>query len=397
MGLLLLATLLAVSPDARVETLSGESVAGSLTALGQDAISLATGAGPRTIPLKELLGITFSEPTAAGSGPPAAWITLTDHSQLLATEYTVADSQARLALAGGGTVEIPTRAIDSVRFREHTGALVDQWNEIDQADRTSDLIVIRKNDAIDFLSGVLRGVAGDVVQFELDGEVLKFKRSKVDGLLYHRSTRAAAPATATHGTLTDVGGSQWQVESLVLAGESLHLRTAAGVEIDRPLAQLARIDFSQGNLQFLGDLKSESILWTPYLGNADDSAAARQFFRPRVDRAADGSPLRLEGREYAKGLTLHSRTEMSFRLPEKYRSFRAIAGIDDCARPAGHVRLVIRGDDRILFEEILSGRDAPRLFELDITGISRLKLLVDFGDDLDVGDWLDLCEARILK
>lgn len=122
-----------------------------------------------------------------------------------------------------------------------------------------------------------------------------------------------------------------------------------------------------------------------------------RVFQPRIDRSLDGGPLQLGGTEYAKGIAAHSRTELVYRLPEKHRIFQAIAGIDDRLRPGGNVHLLILGDDRTLFEDDLSGKDAPRPLELDISGVNRLKLIVDFGDGMDVGDALDFCDARILK
>jgi len=341
-----------------------------------------------------LLGLAFSPTAPPRFGTPAAWITLVDDSVLLAKAYTVNGTQARVTLLAGDEIEVPTRAIDNVRFREHSGALVEQWTDIAKTDRGGDLIVIRKNDALDFLSGVLRDVTEDTVQFELDGEVHRIKRTKADGLFFHASGRAAvvdAPAL-----VTDVAGSQLRAATMSLADGVLRVSTAAGVEIACPLTEVVRIDFSQGNLQYLGDLKPEATVWTPYFGSAETSPA-RELFRPRVDQSLDGGPLRLDGQEYAKGIAVHSRTEITYRLPEKFRTFQALAGIDDRLRPGGNVRLVILGDDRTLFEETLSGKDPARALKLDISGVNRLKLIVDFGDATDVGDALDLCEARIVK
>jgi hypothetical protein len=394
MWLLMLASVLAVAPEAQVQTLTGQTVAGRVTSLVDEKLVLAAADGERTFSAGDLLGITLSAPATTNSEAATAWVALVDGSQLVARSYTVKGTDARAALVGGGVVEVPTRSIDSVRFREHSAALSDQWAEIAKGDRSGDLLIVRKSDALDFWSGVVRDVADDVVLFELDGEVLRVKRQKVDGILYRVASQKNAVAKCS---LTDVAGSQLHVASLTLDGDSLRARTTAGVDVVRPLAAWARIDFSQGNLQYLGDLKPESAVWTPYLGEADDSPAARGFFRPSVDRSLDGGALRLGGREYAKGLALHSRTELSYRLPEKYRMFTATAGIDDRVRPAGNVRLVIMGDERTLFDDTLSGEDAPRALELDVSGASRLKLIVDFGDDMDVGDAMDLCEARLSK
>ena len=49
----------------------------------------------------------------------------------------------------------------------------------------SDLLVVRKDETLDYHQGVLGDVTDDVVQFELDGEQLAVKRSKVFGLVYH--------------------------------------------------------------------------------------------------------------------------------------------------------------------------------------------------------------------
>jgi hypothetical protein len=86
-----------------------------------------------------------------------------------------------------------------------------------------------------------------------------------------------------------------------------------------------------------------------------------------------------------------------YRLPAGFQRFKTLVGIDDAVRPRGHVRLVIRADDRVLEELTVTGVDKAIPLDLDISGAGRLAILVDFGDDLDVADHLDLCEARIVK
>ncbi len=394
MGWLMLAALVLAPQEAQIRTLAGESLSGSITALDDQQLTVATVGGPRVVPTKDLLGVAFPA-RESGAATPKAWVTLKDESQLLADSYTVMGTEAQVTLPSGITLVIPTRLIAHVRFREQNSVAAAQWAEFVKSDRAADLLVVRKKEALDFHSGVIREVTDDVIQFELEGETLRVKRTKADGLIYHDSGRT--PLGATRGIMTDAAGSQWHLASLQLDGENLRLRTAAGVEITQPLGSVARIDFSQGNLQYLSELKPEAVNWTPYFGEAKVSSAAQLFFQPRMDRSPDDGPLRLGGNTYNKGIAAHSRAELTYRLPDKFRSFQALAGIDDRLRPAGNIRLTIFGDDRQLFDETLSGKDAPRPLELDITGVNRLKLIVDFGDDLDLGDWLDLCEARILK
>ena len=103
------------------------------------------------------------------------------------------------------------------------------------------------------------------------------------------------------------------------------------------------------------------------------------------------------GTPYPKGLALHSRTEIVYRLPARFSRFRAVVGIDDAVRRGGKTRLVIRGDGQELLNAAVAGSDAPRPVDLDLTGVRRLTIVVDFGDSLSAGGYLLLCNARLSK
>ncbi len=88
---------------------------------------------------------------------------------------------------------------------------------------------------------------------------------------------------------------------------------------------------------------------------------------------------------------------MVYRLPPGFGRFTAVAGIEPATSTTGNVQLSIYGDDRPLFEAAISGQQPPREIELDIASVKRLKIVVDFGKNLDTGDWLNLCDARLVK
>jgi hypothetical protein len=196
--------------------------------------------------------------------------------------------------------------------------------------------------------------------------------------------------------VADVTGSQWSVRSIALSSD-LEWTTPAGLTVVRPLATVTQIDFSRGKVVFLSDLKPESITFTPWFGGNEDAPLLTEFYAPREDKHLGSGLLQLGGRQYGKGLWMHSRSRVVYRLPGRFRRLKAVVGIDDRVRPRGHVRLVIRGDDRVLLETTAAGTDPPRPVDLDVSGVRRITLLVDFGDQLDVADHLDLCEARIIK
>jgi hypothetical protein len=148
---------------------------------------------------------------------------------------------------------------------------------------------------------------------------------------------------------------------------------------------------------YLSDLEPELAKWTPYFGATSELTTRKGFFAPKQDRSLQPETLRLDEKEYSKGLSIHSRTKLVYRLPGRFRRFKAMIGIDDRVRPQGNVDLTILGDDRPLLQATVTGTDPPREVDLDLSGVRRLIVLVDFGEHADVADHLDLCEARVVK
>ena len=133
----------------------------------------------------------------------------------------------------------------------------------------------------------------------------------------------------------------------------------------------------------------------------------KNFGAPRMNISFTGSPLTLMWpagdtaagglQTYAKGLALRSRTELEYRLPKDMRRFVAIAGIDPDTAGQGHVLLRIEADGQTIFDQPIDGSSSPVQIEADIAEKQRLKIFVDFGENLDLGDRLHLVEARLVK
>ncbi len=194
-----------------------------------------------------------------------------------------------------------------------------------------------------------------------------------------------------------------------LQNDDLIADSSAGVTIGWPLANIVSADLSAGKIAYLSDLKPIATSWRPLVGFPAAASQATRFGEPRFDRSTSGGPLTLaipaadpalgtaDVKSFAKGLAIRSRTELVYRLPSGYGRFQAEAGIEPLASASGNVMLSILGDDRLLMEQAVDGSDAPIALDLDIAAVKRLKIVVDYGENLDTGDWLNLCNARILK
>lgn len=395
MNIILLAVLLTTAaPPFEVQTLDGQTLIGPLAELTADRLGLDAADGRVTLETERLLSISSKQKPVPAPYAPRVAIELTDGSSILGRQYVVQGTRARITLSDGEVLETPTSIVRTVRLQQESGAESAEWARLVNMKVDSDLLVVRKDESIDYHKGVLHDVTADAVRFDLDGELLAVKRSKVYGFAYRHVAETELPPTVCR--ITDAAGSQWSARSLGLSAK-LEWTTPAGLSVAQSADKIVQIDFSGGKIVYLSDLKPESVRWTPYFGAGKPLAAVAQFYAPRYDRNFDSGPLQLGGTQYRKGLALHSRTEIVYRLPGPFSRFRAIAGIDDAVRPGGKVRLVLRGDGRQLLEAALLGSDAPRLVDLDLTGIRRLTIVVDFGDSLSTGDSLLLCNARLSK
>ncbi|HEY3392664.1 MAG TPA: NPCBM/NEW2 domain-containing protein, partial [Lacipirellulaceae bacterium] len=144
---------------------------------------------------------------------------------------------------------------------------------------------------------------------------------------------------------------------------------------------------------YLSDLKPEGYRHVPYL--SIEWPYAR-------DRNVLGEPLSVGGKQYLKGVGMHSAARLTYRLNGNYRRFDAAVALDDSAGTRGSVTFSVyvqrEGAWEVAFTSgIVRGGEAPRPVSVDVAGAQALTLTVDFadrGDELDRANWLD---ARLVK
>jgi hypothetical protein len=390
--------------EVAVSPLTGPTVRGELVQLSPTELSLARSGTTESIRLNQLRRVEFApEGPSREFGP--IQVHLTDGSVLRGKSYTVAESQATLSGTDGAYWTIPTRAISRVLFRDHgkDDALRSRWETLAGGRYDQDTLVYRRETdgvvTLDTLQGVLYDVRADGVDFLFDGERITPRLERVEGLVYFHPTSSTQPAP-TLCIVQDLHGSRWQAARLTLVEQRLEVATVAGVQASLPLSQVQYLDFTAGNLVYLSDLAAESAMWRPFIESRIAPELLERRYAPRRDEAFDGGRLRILGESYEKGLGLRSQTTLVYRVGSEFRRFQTRIGMDDLARNSAvtpSVMLTVSGDDKILWEGLVSTTDAPVDLDLEITGVRRLKIMVDFGDDLDIADFLNLADARFTK
>ena len=101
------------------------------------------------------------------------------------------DHACRTATVVGGAHRASSERFGCSRNRPRWRPNGRGWSSL-KAD--SDLLVVRKDESLDYHKGVLHDVTEDAVRFDLDGEVLPVKRSKVYGFAYRHGARGGTAA-----------------------------------------------------------------------------------------------------------------------------------------------------------------------------------------------------------
>lgn len=164
-----------------------------------------------------------------------------------------------------------------------------------------------------------------------------------------------------------------------------------GSRWDIPLEAISDLRVLRGKAVFLSDLASSAEEHTPFLADG-------RRWKTQRDRSVAGRPLRLLGREFPKGIGMHSRSSITFDLRGQFRVFHAVVGLDDETRGRGTALCSVAVDGRRVLEWMELSRDKPavRLPILNVTQANQLTLQVDFGQLGDSQDHVDWADAVLL-
>lgn len=387
------------SPLVQFRTLDGQTRQGVLQAFEEDRVVVQIDSETTSVPTRDLQWIRPSEPGPAPEGAERVWVTFADQSQVVASELTAAEGRISLTLRDGRTLAAAADLVETVRFYPPHKDRNEQFASLVARNEPGDRLIVRRSEqSLDLVAGIVKSVGADEVLFQLDDMEVPVKRTKLEGIAFFQKERELPSPLCK---VTTHEGATWNAAKVALAETEITLTTTAGLDVRFPWNRLQSVDFGFGNLVYLSDLEPERAEWTPYLEGSALQEQLNLLFGPRMDRGFSGGPIslgkRTQAQVFEKGLALHSRTILVFRLTDEYRKFLATAGIDTQVVPKGNVQLAIFGDDRELLRKSITGEQAPQELEVDIVGVKRLKILVDYGENLDIADHLNLANARIAK
>lgn len=380
--------LIAADIPVAVELLSGTVTNAQLVQLNESLAKLSQPEGVTEVSLSQILTLkqaTASKPPRTAEAEKALTdAALRDGSRIKLSSLSLQESRLLGKHPVWGEMEFGRNEVISLRLAA-TDAKVDAaWKELSSRDLTRDLVVLRKGDVLDHLEGTVIGIGEKTIQFLLDGDEVPVKRERVFGIVLAKG-EVQSPSLIR----CDLDNNETiLVDQVSLAdGKWILSRQGQNYEADLEYGPIS-IDYSSGKLVYLSEQEPRSAKYTPF----------GYTWEYRKDRSFEGRPLAVGQRTYRRGLAIHSKSEMTWQLGGEFRRFQTVMGYDPEISTASTALVRILGDGKELLKVDLVRGNPPHSVDLDITDISQMTIVVDFGtDEVDIGDRIHFGNAKVVK
>ena len=250
------------------------------------------------------------------------------------------------------------------------------------------LLAQTKSGEVVAIPGVVEGTEADRMRFGYKGRSRTLPMSMVEGLIL---------ADRTESDPTDQVRSKFLLpDGVVVSGRWKDLDTSAwkvespwGQEMKLPAAEVTDVRFRGGRMTYLSDLRPSKVEEVPYFGR-------KLAWRRDVNLL--GEPMKMDGHTYQRGVSVHSRSVLTYDLNGRYATFEAMVGFDDASRGQGRVDCRVFADDKEIYAnpDLRRDRSSGQAVAAG-RGADQLRLQVDYGKGQDTGDRVIWANARLYR
>jgi len=388
--ILLAATAFAQNPGQSLVTaidLAGKRISGTLKSVSDDRLSL----GNQTLKVSDLLRLEIGKKQNRAYDLRSV-VFLENGDRLVATPVSM-DEESVLAkwnhFESWPPVRVPLETIRGMILNGPAGgsARTRLMNSLLDHSQKNDFLILNNGDHV---TGELSGLDQNAFSLIAAGGQTNIERDGVRAVGFNSELISFPKSDKRRALITLTDGSRITARNLKLDSEGrFRFDALLGAKLSVPVSALVSVRFLGGRAVYLSDLKPARYEFTPYLSTR---------WELKKDRNVAGGPLRLRGREYAKGLGLHSKCEVVYELGGRFVRFQAVVGIDDSTAGRGSVTLAIELDGKRVFSSgLLTGKSKPLpVGPIDVTGAKRMSLIVDYAQFGDIQDRVDWCDAVLV-
>jgi hypothetical protein len=320
-------------------------------------------------------------------------VVLADGGMIVADNLKIEEERLRGAAPLLGTLDLPLTAISGIIYHPPLDqAKLDQLSaRIATATGPSDRALLDNGDE---LTGNITELTATALALQTDGAKINVEIGQLTALVFNPSL-VERPAPAGLRIIAGFAdGSRAFATKFATEANSAKIRLAGGGELTAAIDSIVALQPLGGRAVYLSDLKPASYRHIPYL----------QLSWPlKLDRSALGSLMRAGGNLYAKGLGMHSPARVTYNLDRPYRRLEADVAVDSESGDRGSVVFRVFVDEgtgkwrEAAASETLRGGDRPVPITVELAGVKRISLLVDFADYADEQDHADWLNARLIR
>jgi hypothetical protein len=356
------------------------------------AVTFETASGSVSTPIADVAHVEFGNP-AADKDAKYTEVELTDGTVFRCSQVKAKGESMELTVLPGRAVTVPVKAVYTMLRDAQDATNKQQWlNFLKERNAKRDYYVRKEDD------GSLKGYDGTIgpgdetgesVEFEFAGAVKRpIKLSRVHGLVFRQ--QAGGEIAPTLCKVIDGHRNLLVAKSVTTRDKGLVVATVSGVVVEFPAtAEVAKLDYIFGKQMFLSDLEPVAVEAEDNLGSAATYRRDRNFWGTDDQK--------LGGQVFTKGLAVHARTVLTYGLNGDYKEFKAVLGVDDSVTTESRVRITVEGDGREIFAAEVSRKDKPRPLTLDVKNVKQFRLTVESVGLLDLGNQLNLADAKVMK
>lgn len=246
-----------------------------------------------------------------------------------------------------------------------------------------------KPEQIITVNGTIIGMTQDNLTFTFRDKERNLTRDRVVGMVFKDAQRPKPDSPGFYQVLSFRTGQVLPCKIVELDAERVKLELLDGGVVTAPRNALITMRCENGRRIDLTRISPTATEAVPYFNLA---------IPHRVNESFEGGPIRLyDEQTYERGLAVHSRSRLHYKLDRPCQRFRASFGLMEPEGRLGNVTARVLGDGKVLWEQAdITFESGVIAVDVELAGVQRLVLEVDFGQGQNVGDRAAWCNPELI-
>lgn len=373
-----------------VTNIDGSQITVPADKLAADGVELANGAVLSWDEVRELQ----TGNRLLGDDPGAITVRFRDQGVLYARQVTMSDGVVALA-TDLTDIQYPLVDVRSIRFPATDGET--EWvTLLREPSGEVDRLLVTTSRGPRVVAGLLESIDADGVQLYFEDASRRVARDKILGIVPAALTETASPKFLVQV----VDRSVLIADSLAVADGNWQIGWQGQIQ-PFPHETIVSVRVRSDRVLYVSDLTpvldEVQTVVAPSAKNRVDTNVAGLPMALRLPASPNATPANRDVRTFSKGWGTRSRSRLVFDLPPDFNRLTGWVGIDTSTQGRGNCQAIVFLDDIQVFSQTILGNATAVPLDVAVLGGRRLELRVETGEELDLADWVNWADLRLLK